>query len=50
MIYQTTKPYCTFSELDDHDIYSCIKEWKNNSDFVLSTLCKKIINREPLKI
>ena len=40
----------TFSELDDHDIYSCIKEWKNNSDFVLSTLCKRIINREPLKI
>ena len=40
----------TFSELDDHDVYSCIKEWKNNSDFVLSTLCKRIINREPLKI
>ena len=40
----------TFSELDDHDIYSCIKEWKNNSDFVLSTLCKRIIHREPLKI
>ena len=39
-----------FSELDDHDIYSCIKEWKNNSDFILSTLCKKIINRNPLKI
>ena len=40
----------SFSELDDHDIYSCIKEWKNNSDFVLSSLCKRIINREPLKI
>ena len=40
----------SFSELDDHDIYSCIKEWKNNSDFVLSSLCKSIINRKPLKI
>ena len=40
----------SFSELDDHDIYYCIKEWKNNSDFVLSSLCKRIINREPLKI
>ena len=40
----------SFSELDDHDIYSCIKEWKNNSDFILSTLCKRIIHREPLKI
>ena len=40
----------SFSELDDHDIYYCVKEWKNNSDFVLSSLCKRIINREPLKI
>ena len=39
-----------FSELDDHDIYSCIKEWKNNSDFILSSLCKRIIHRKPLKI
>ena len=39
----------SFSELDDHDIYSCIKEWKNNSDFILSILCKRIIHREPLK-
>ena len=50
MIYQTTNLTRNFSELDDHDIYSCIKEWKNNSDFVLSTLCKRIIHREPLKI
>ena len=40
----------SFSELDDHDIYYCIKDWKNNSDFVLSSLCKRILHREPLKI
>tara|TARA_B100001287_G_C22667332_1_gene523465 strand:+ start:376 stop:1611 length:1236 start_codon:yes stop_codon:yes gene_type:complete len=40
----------SFSELDDHDIYCCIKDWKNNSDFVLSSLCKRILNRDPLKI
>ena len=40
----------TFAKLDDHDIYSCIKEWENHSDFILSSLCKRILNRKPLKI
>ena len=39
-----------FAELDDFDIYSSIKHWKNNSDFVLSSLSKMIINRKLLKI
>jgi len=40
----------TFSKLDDHDIYSCLKEWCNHDDFILSSLSNRILNREPLKI
>jgi len=39
-----------FAELDDFDIYSSLKYWKNNSDFVLSSLSKMILNRKLLKI
>jgi hypothetical protein len=40
----------SFSKLDDHDIYSCIKEWANHDDFILSSLSDRILNRKPLKI
>ena len=40
----------SFSQLDDHDIYSCLKEWQHSDDFVLSKLCKSILERKPLKI
>ena len=40
----------TFSKLDDHDIYSCLKEWANHDDFILSSLSIRILNRKPLKI
>jgi len=40
----------TFADLDDIDIISAMKEWQNNDDFVLSNLCKMIINRDLLKI
>ena len=40
----------SFSKLDDHDIYYCFKEWSNHNDFILSSLSKRILNREPLKI
>ena len=40
----------SFSKLDDHDIYSCIKEWANHDDFILSSLSDRILNRNPLKI
>lgn len=39
-----------FAELDDFDIYSSLKYWKNNPDFVLSTLSEMILNRKLLKI
>lgn len=40
----------TFSLLDDFDVMSAIKNWQFNSDFVLSSLSKMIINRDLLKI
>lgn len=39
-----------FSELDDFDIISAMKDWQHHSDFVLSNLCEMIINRRLLKI
>ncbi len=39
-----------FAELDDVDILSAIKSWQNHHDFVLSRLCKMVINRQLLKI
>ncbi len=39
-----------FSELDDIDIISAMKQWQHHNDFVLSNLCKMIINRDLLKI
>ena len=39
-----------FSELDDFDIYTCLKYWKDSNDFVLSNLSKRLINRDLLKI
>lgn len=40
----------TFARLDDVDILSAIKEWQYTEDFVLSELCKMIINRRLLHI
>ncbi len=39
-----------FAQLDDIDIYRRIKQWQNHEDFVLSELCKMIINRRLLHI
>ncbi|MEH6537820.1 MAG: HD domain-containing protein [Psychroserpens sp.] len=40
----------TFSRLDDTDVMAAMKEWQYHDDFVLSHLCKMIINRDLLKI
>ncbi|WP_335965350.1 HD domain-containing protein [Galbibacter sp. PAP.153] len=40
----------TFSRLDDVDILSAMKEWQFSEDFVLSNLCKILLNRDLLKI
>ena len=34
-----------FALMDDYDIISAIKGWTTNNDFILSTLSKKLINR-----
>ncbi len=39
-----------FCSLDDYDVLFAIKSWCYHSDIVLSTLCKKIINRQLLKV
>tara|TARA_B100001093_G_scaffold520485_1_gene616610 strand:+ start:45757 stop:46998 length:1242 start_codon:yes stop_codon:yes gene_type:complete len=39
-----------FSELDDYEIYTCIKQWTHEKDKVLSNLSNMIINRNLLKI
>lgn len=39
-----------FSKLDDYDIISSIKKWMNHDDFILSSLCKSIINRNLPKV
>ncbi|RSK38700.1 HD domain-containing protein [Mangrovimonas spongiae] len=45
-----TKTLDTFSQLDDYDIVSAMKEWQFHDDFVLSNLCDMIVNRDLLKI
>ena len=39
-----------FSSLDDYDMVSSMKAWMQEKDFVLSNLCKMIINRDLLKV
>jgi HD superfamily phosphohydrolase len=34
-----------FANIDDHDIYTSIKVWINDTDRVLSLLCSELINR-----
>ncbi len=39
-----------FALLDDIDILAAIKLWQHHKDFVLSQLCKRILNRDLLNI
>lgn len=34
-----------FTLLDDYDIFTSIKVWASDDDFILSTLCKNLLNR-----
>lgn len=40
----------TFARLDDSDILAAMKEWVSEEDFVLSNLCKMIVDRDLLKV
>ena len=46
----TEEDIARFVELDDTDVLQAIKSWKNHDDFVLSYLCKTVINRKFPKI
>ncbi|UOY06389.1 HD domain-containing protein [Muricauda sp. SCSIO 64092] len=39
-----------FSELDDVDVISALKEWQYHDDFILSDLSKRLLRRNLLKI
>ena len=39
-----------FTQLDDYDIWSCIKQWSMHDDPVLSILCQMLLNRRLFKI
>lgn len=39
-----------FAALDDNDIMTSVKVWTLHKDFVLSDLCKRLINRKLLKV
>ena len=40
----------SFATLDDFDIYTCLKYWQYNDDFVLSNISQRLLNRKILKI
>ena len=39
-----------FAEIDDHDILMAVKLWIHHSDYVLSSLCRSLLNRKLPKI
>ena len=39
-----------FANLDDYDILSALKVWKDHDDKILSTLSKRLVNRDLFKI
>ena len=48
--FQTnSKVLDTFAQLDDYDVMASIKTWVQHPDFILSTLCNKMINRHLYK-
>ena len=46
----TYKTLSIFARLDDYDIISAMKDWQYQEDYVLSNLCRMIINRDLLKV
>ncbi|GAB4028515.1 HD domain-containing protein [Spirosoma koreense] len=49
--FQTKRIYLdAFTKLDDFDVWSCIKQWAQHSDLVLSTLCQMLLDRRLFKI
>lgn len=46
---QDPKHLAWFTKLDDTDIMSALKEWVYADDTILSTLCKRLMNRDLLR-
>jgi len=42
--------FTAFTELDDYDIYTALKEWQHHPDKILSTLSDSIVNRKLFKV
>jgi HD superfamily phosphohydrolase len=41
----TDKLWLAFTDLDDHDVWAAIKEWKNSNDKILNRLCSDFLAR-----
>lgn len=39
-----------FTQLDDHDVWACLKAWSQHSDRILATLCQMLLDRNLYKI
>jgi len=39
-----------FAQLDDHDIWSAVKQWRHHSDAILAGLCNRLLQRELFQI
>ncbi|WP_338871388.1 HD domain-containing protein [Spirosoma sp. SC4-14] len=39
-----------FTQLDDYDVWACIKQWALHNDTVLATLCQMLLDRRLFKI
>lgn len=48
--HESSKDLACFALLDDHDIMSSVKVWQSHDDFILSTLCSNLINRNLYKV
>lgn len=49
--FRTNETYLNaFTQLDDYDVWSCIKQWALCDDGVLSLLCRMLLDRKLFKI
>jgi len=49
--FQTNWLYLdAFTQLDDYDVWYCIKQWAEHPDFVLASLCRMLLDRNLFKI
>ena len=49
--FRTNDAYLkAFTQLDDYDVWACIKQWALHDDSVLATLCQMLLDRRLFKI